>query len=97
LRNKTINTSIEDGKKYLSRCINVNEKINDIESITGKTINGDSFEILDLLPDESVDLIIADPPYNLTKSFNGNIFAKKNSDDYEKYTRSWLLPAERIF
>ena len=96
MRNKTINTSIEDGKKYLSRCINVNEKVNDIESITNKTINGDSFEILDLLPDESVDLIIADPPYNLTKSFNGNIFAKKNSDDYEKYMRSWLLPAKRI-
>ena len=96
MRNKTINTSIEDGEKYLSRCVEIHEKVNDIENIIDKTINGDSFEFLSLLPEESVDLIIADPPYNLTKSFNGNIFAKKSSDDYETYTRSWLSMANKI-
>jgi len=55
-----------------------------------KTVLGDTFSICPLLPKESVDLIIADPPYNLTKSFNGSKFAKKKASDYEEYTRKWL-------
>ena len=43
-----------------------------------------------LLPHKSVDLVIADPPYNLTKAFNGTIFSKKTATDYENYTRQWL-------
>lgn len=48
------------------------------------------FSVCPLLPEESVDLIIADPPYNLTKSFNGRKFYKKKNADYEEYTRQWL-------
>ena len=44
------------------------------------------FEVCTLLPAKSIDLIIADPPYNLTKSFNGTTFAKKKDVDYEEYT-----------
>ena len=51
---------------------------------------GDSFTVCPLLPKESVDLIIADPPYNLTKSFNGKKFTKKKTEDYKEYTREWL-------
>lgn len=36
-------------------------------------------DVCSLLPDKSIDLIIADPPYNLTKSFNGTTFAKKKA------------------
>ena len=32
-----------------------------------KLINGDSLEQLKKIPDETVDLIFADPPYNLDK------------------------------
>ena len=95
-RNKTIDTSISDGELYLDRCIAVNEQINNIKNIINKTVNGDLFYILPLLPQESVDLIIADPPYNLTKSFNGNKFAKKSSDEYKEYTRAWLSLAHEI-
>ena len=96
MRNKTINTSLEDGEKYIAQCIAVNEHVDDIQNIINKTINGDSFYVLTLLPQESVDLIIADPPYNLTKSFNGTTFAKRSSDSYEAYTRSWMSLASRI-
>ena len=95
-RNKTIDTSIQDGELYLARCIVINEQINNIKNIINKTINGDLFNVLPLLPKESVDLIIADPPYNLTKSFNENKFVKKSSTEYEKYTREWLKLASDI-
>ena len=90
MRNKTINTPFEDGEKYIARCLALNEHVSDIRDITDKTVNGDSFYVLTLLPSESVDLIIVDPPYNLTKIFNGKKFAKKSSENYESYTRSWL-------
>ncbi len=96
MRNKTINTSLEDGEKYIARCLVLNEHVDDIQNIIDKTINGDSFSVLNLLPQESVNLIIADPPYNLTKSFNGKTFAKRSSDSYEVYTRSWLSLASRV-
>ena len=89
-RNKTIDTPLSEGQVYLDRCITVTQKQTDISNILDKTILGNTREICSLLPEKSVDLLIADPPYNLTKSFNGNVFAKKTEADYEEYTRQWL-------
>ena len=88
-RKKTIDTTIEQGREYLGRCISVNTT-QTIESVTNKTIIGDTFSVMPLLPHNSVDLVIADPPYNLTKAFNGTTFFKKTVADYEDYTRQWL-------
>ena len=73
-RNKTINTSVEEGKRFLDRCISVREPETDTGRVMDKTIWGDMLDVCALLPRESVDLIIADPPYNLTKSFQSTIF-----------------------
>lgn len=87
--NKTIDISIDDGKQYLDKCITVESKM-DLQSVINTTIVGDTFQVLPLLPNKSVDLVIADPPYNLTKSFNGTTFTKRKESDYEEYTRQWL-------
>lgn len=87
--NKTIDISIDDGKQYLDKCITVESKV-DLQSVINTTIVGDTFQVLPLLPNKSVDLVIADPPYNLTKSFNGTAFTKRKESDYEEYTRQWL-------
>lgn len=89
-RNKTIDTSVSEGAVYLSLCISVNKQQSSLENILDKTILGDTFKVCPLLPPSSVDLIIADPPYNLTKSFHGTTFSKKKDSDYEAYTRQWL-------
>lgn len=90
IRNKTIDLAVEDGKEYLERCISIKKKQSSLDGIINKTILGDTFEVMQLLPHNSVDLVIADPPYNLTKAFNGNTFSKKTVADYEDYTRKWL-------
>ena len=90
-RNRTIDTPISEGAEYIARCINIQSPVRDINDILDKTVLGDTFSICPLLPKESVDLIIADPPYNLTKSFNGSKFAKKKASDYEEYTRKYSL------
>lgn len=90
VRNKTISTPLSEGTRYLERCVAVAEKQADIRAVLDKTILGDTLEVCSMLPAGSVDLIIADPPYNLTKSFHGTTFSKRKADDYENYTRQWL-------
>lgn len=89
-RNKTIDTPIHEGGEYLSRCITVENPQNAIEPLLDKTIQGDFFKIAPLLPRGCADLIVADPPYNLTKTFQGSTFSKMSPEEYEEYTRKWL-------
>jgi len=56
----------------------------------------DVFSALPNLPDASVDLMFADPPYNLTKSFNNRRFKQSSSDDYAEWLDSWLSQTVRI-
>jgi site-specific DNA-methyltransferase (adenine-specific) len=56
----------------------------------------DLFTALPRLPEQSVDLMFADPPYNLTKSFNDRKFRKTSLDEYSEWLDSWLGPAVRI-
>lgn len=88
-RNKTIDITVEEGKEYLERCIDAS-KIKSIQDVMDKTIIGDMFEIASLLPPKSVDLLIADPPYNLDKDFNGNKFKKISDEQYYNYTEAWI-------
>ena len=88
-RNKTIDLSVEEGKSYLDRCISIS-KPTDLQSVINKTILGDTFSLLPLLPTKFVDLLIADPPYNLDKNFNGKKFKKTSDEMYEEYTESWI-------
>lgn len=89
-RNKTIHTSLENGQDLLKQCINIENNIADIKSIQNKVILGDLFSVCDRLPEKSMDLIIADPPYNLSKQFGENKFYQKNNQEYATYTRQWL-------
>lgn len=88
-RNKTIDTSVSDGKQYLDKCVQVTQSTV-LDAVLDSTILGDTLEVCKLLPVESVDLIVADPPYNLTKTFGNTTFAKKKVSEYEDYTREWL-------
>lgn len=90
LRNKTIDFSLNEGKKFLKNALNFNKNLK-FKDMINKNIIGDTFEVLDNIEDKSVDLAIVDPPYNLRKNYHGNIFSKKKYNDYEYYTESWLL------
>ena len=52
--------------------------------------HGDALKVLPILPDESVDLIFADPPYNIGKRF-ANFVDKWPSDEaYIQWCHKWL-------
>lgn len=51
-----------------------------------RIIHGDALSELKKLPSESVDLIFADPPYNIGKNFDGLVESWDDAD-----FRSWLF------
>lgn len=57
--------------------------------------NGDALVLFREIADESIDLIITDPPYNLGKDY-GNNHDLKEFDDYMDFTRAWLSEAKRV-
>ena len=77
--------------------------------MTGKILIGDCIEKMRELPDRSVDLVFADPPYNL--QLGGDLLRPDNSkvdavdDDwdrfdsfetYDTFTRAWLGQCRRV-
>ena len=58
-------------------------------------ITGDALEELKKIADDSVDLVIADPPYNLGKNYGNNI-DKRTFEDYLDFSRNWLTETKRI-
>lgn len=52
--------------------------------------HADALEALKLIEDGSVDLIFADPPYNIGKNFAGVKDKWKTDEDYLKWCYTWL-------
>ena len=53
-------------------------------------IHGDAFEALRALPPCIADLLIVDPPYNLSKVYGGSSFRKMGEAEYASFTRRWV-------
>ena len=83
-RNQTLTCSPEE-LKTLSEQITSLPSFPEIIDITNQVICGDTFRSLPRLPDKFVDLLILDPPYNLSKNFNGQIFKEKEQNDYKDW------------
>jgi site-specific DNA-methyltransferase (adenine-specific) len=67
-----------------------------LENVHDKLFCQDVFTALPLLPERSVDLMFADPPYNLTKSFNDRKFKQTSIDEYSEWLDSWLSQTVRV-
>lgn len=97
------NTSIE--KKLKSGIFKTgNLKLNNIYNL-------DCFELLSQIKENSIDLVFADPPYNLSKSnfkikfvksggsdlnTNKGAWDKFSDNDFEEFTKKWLTECYRI-
>jgi len=89
--NRTLQVTKEESVELESQLITENSIYpNDSSSFLDKIINADIFKTLPLLPDEFADLIIIDPPYNLSKDFGKLKFSAMKDSDYDDYLASWL-------
>ena len=93
-RNKTITLTEAERHLYRSRLAQLRQPAA-LNEIIDRTIYQNLFEVLDWLPANSVDLLFADPPYNLTKSFGGRAFAQVSLAEYEEWVESWLTKLVR--
>ena len=74
-----------------------------------RILKGDCVRLMDNLPEKSVDVVFADPPYNM--QLKGELHRPDNSlvdavtddwdkfdsfRDYDKFTRAWLSSARRV-
>ncbi len=94
-RNRTLTLSEEEQQDFGSRLLKL-ERPATVAEIENHTINQDIFSILPLLPEAEVDLLFLDPPYNLTKSFNGRVFKKQDLDDYANWLDGLLAGLVRL-
>lgn len=64
-------------------------------SLFNVVIQGDALEVLRQYPDESVDLVFADPPYNLDKAYT-TYDDEKDKEAYLNWCNAWLDEYIRI-
>ena len=88
-RNKTLTLTEEERKSLQSRLLSAHQ-VKSNTSLINKTIHGDALSLLSQLPAQIADLIIVDPPYNLSKNFNGFQFKATTESQYLDYLRSWF-------
>ena len=87
--NRTIELNEKEIEKYKKNLIRLNSSVS-VNEIENKIINQDIFEVLSLLPDNFIDLLFIDPPYNLNKKFSNTSFKSMKNEDYEIWIDSWL-------
>ena len=94
LRNRTLTCSEEELATFSERLLRIDSPVG-IEVITNGIIHGDCMQLCSYLPRAFIDLLILDPPYNLTKDYNGKSFRKIDDQAYAAWFRhilSSLLP-----
>lgn len=69
--------------------------MNKLIKFKNKIIVGDSLKILKKIPSESIDMVFADPPFNLKKKYT-KYEDKKNIEEYLSWCYKWLDEMVRI-
>jgi len=88
-RNRTIDLLPDESSALESRLVRITGPVR-LEDIRDRTINEDFSRIQEWLPRSFADLIFLDPPYNLTKSFNGTVFQELSVEEYREWLDSWF-------
>ncbi len=89
-RNRTISPTDRDLVRCRQKLVPSPVNRVELEEVRNRLICGDMMSAVDHLPDRFVDLLILDPPYNLTKSFNGTTFKKRTDSEYGEILAIWL-------
>ncbi|AEB25484.1 MULTISPECIES: DNA-methyltransferase [Bacillus] len=62
----------------------------------GKLYNGDCLELFKQVPDENVDTIFADPPFNLDKEYDEGVTDKNSFSGYLDWYYKWIDECIRV-
>ncbi len=88
-RNRTLEVSDAELSILKKRLVSA-ENLAEDDNYRNRIICGNAFEVLKKLPERTVDLLFADPPYNLSKNFGTEQFKRTSTGEYEAWLDSWL-------
>jgi site-specific DNA-methyltransferase (adenine-specific) len=94
-RNRTLTVNADEMNKFSSRLLQLSKNVK-VGDILDQTICQDVFTAAPFLPNAFVDVLFFDPPYNLTKQFNGRRFARTSVDEYQELVDKWLSLLVRL-
>lgn len=66
-----------------------------IDKYLNKILQGDCLDLFKSIPDESIDVTFADPPFNLKKKYN-NYKDKLELESYLEWCREWIREMVRV-
>ncbi len=88
-RNRTLTCSPRERTEYGSCLLQADTPLSPSQ-IENRIINQDFFSAASHLPHSFADLLVLDPPYNLSKVYNGRPFKVKDADSYRAWFRHTL-------
>ena len=89
-RNKTVTVNNGEREALCQYITEADEALLPGFDFCDKMVNADLLAILDYIPNGIADLIIIDPPYNLSKNFGNVKFRASSAIAYEEYLRTWF-------
>lgn len=90
------NVRLKDARKFNGNTVKKTEIRPVFETQSGQLYNCDCLTLLPLIQDESIDLIFADPPFNLGKDYGINHNDNLTDYDYIRWCHSWLDEIVRL-
>lgn len=94
-RNRTLTLSSLELAKYKKKLLQLDQRVT-LPEVVNCTIHQDLLQILEFLPENAVDLLFIDPPYNLDKTFNTSRFKKTNLNLYADWLNQYLTKLEPV-
>lgn len=83
-RNRTLTCSEAEQATLCRRLVILSTAV-EPEEIADRIINQNLWDVVSFLPHGFADLLILDPPYNLTKNYNGHVFREREAEAYGKW------------
>lgn len=83
-QNRTLDCDQQEIEFYKEKLKTINED-QTIDYLKNTIINQNMFDILKFFPINSIDLLILDPPYNLSKDYNGYKFKERPKLTYSEW------------
>jgi len=83
--------------ELISTSVAMQQKLPEVyRSDRGILYQGDCLNFLSALPNNSVDLVFADPPFNLGKEYGQGVRDRLEVDEYLNWSKLWLAESIRV-
>jgi len=99
-----VRRAISEHSEEVSQIISDNDEASDAperpnlfyQTDLGKLYKGDCLNLMENMDSESVDMIFADPPFNLDKDYPSGINDNLKEEEYLMWCKEWLSESVRI-